>query len=270
MSGVGLLGDANVMSRLRGRLRAPAWPQTVPGSLPVLFFGDLPNSTIATLGINPSWQEYLHRPPKGGIPERELDGPSERRFETLSSLGASSRADLTDDQGDRAIDMMRGYFGIGRPAYGWFDHLKRILEGLHVSYEEGAVAHLDLVQESTWPAWSGMDGVPKERVLHSGLDFDFLKWELETLPLTLVLANGRTPWDWLCKAAQVENPVVVRATKWLEWMVGQGKLGGRKVWAAGWTQALHQPTGLGNKGESALGASLAAELRSQGFRMVAR
>jgi hypothetical protein len=37
----------------------PPVPSTVRSSLPVLFFGDLEHARVATIGLNPSRQEYL-------------------------------------------------------------------------------------------------------------------------------------------------------------------------------------------------------------------
>jgi hypothetical protein len=164
---------------------------------------------------------------------------------------------------------MRGYFDVDRPVYPWFDHLKRVLGGMHLSYTDGAVVHLDVVQEATWPAWSGTKAA-KELQPEIAKDSEFLRWELETFPISLVLANGRTPWNWLCKETQATDIKGERATQWLEWMVGRGTLLGREAWVAGWTQALHQPTGLGNKGESALGEKLATELSNLGYLVPVR
>ncbi len=84
------------------RLRAGTMPATVPGSLPVLFFGDLLAASIATIGINPSRQEYLTR---SGL---ELEGLG-RRFETLGSLAARDRSSLSVKQMQIAIERMRAY-----------------------------------------------------------------------------------------------------------------------------------------------------------------
>lgn len=94
--------DTETLAVLRRRLRRPPSRSSVPGSLPVLFFGDLPGARIATVGLKPSRREYLD--PSG----RELTGAL-RRFETLESVGAPRREDLTDDQVDQAIRTMRAY-----------------------------------------------------------------------------------------------------------------------------------------------------------------
>jgi hypothetical protein len=48
-------------ARLYERLRRAPSASTVPGSLPVLFFGDLFSARVATVGLNPSNQEYTTR-----------------------------------------------------------------------------------------------------------------------------------------------------------------------------------------------------------------
>lgn len=105
-------------SYLLDRLRAAPIPSTVPGSLPVLFFGDVFAATVATIGINPSRQKYLS--PEGN----ELTGPL-RRFETLRSLDATKRSSLEIRQADIAVQRMRCYFNPDRPVYGWFAGISR-------------------------------------------------------------------------------------------------------------------------------------------------
>jgi hypothetical protein len=124
-------------TRLYERLRRPPSASTVPGALPVLFFGDLFRAEVATLALNPSDQEYVD---KFGL---VLTG-AEQRFASLKTAGADDRASLTDDQCDEAIEWMRGYFGVGKPVYGWFAGLARVVEGLGFSYQAGSAAHLDL------------------------------------------------------------------------------------------------------------------------------
>src|SRR5437660_457287 len=109
----------DTLERLCGRLRRPPSQSSVPGSLPVLFFGDLFCARVATVGINPSLQEYLD--PDG----QELQGDA-RRFETLSSLGASDRPSLSPEQAAQAIERMRGYFQPGKPVYKWFRPLAQV------------------------------------------------------------------------------------------------------------------------------------------------
>ena len=101
--------DDALRRELHKRLRTAPWGSTVSGSLPVLFFGDLGNASIVTVGINPSKLEYLDR--FGS----ELTG-TRRRFETLASLGAHDRASLTYEQCEAAITTMLGYFDPDKPS----------------------------------------------------------------------------------------------------------------------------------------------------------
>jgi hypothetical protein len=47
----------HVEKRLPERLRWGPWESSVPGSLPVLFFGDIFQAKAATVGLNPSRRE---------------------------------------------------------------------------------------------------------------------------------------------------------------------------------------------------------------------
>jgi len=246
-----------IASALRRRLRRAASPSSVPGSLPVLFFGDLPNAWIATVGLNPSRQEYLDRS------GRELMGSS-RRFETLSSLGALTRNSMTDGQADRAIDTMRAYFQPGKPVYSWFGHLNRVVASLGAEYGTGRAAHLDLVQEATDPTWSLLaQHRPEEASALMSADLPFLRWEIETYPLKLVLCNGRSVFDHVVKvlgAAVVETGTAKRAT----WWIAKAIAGGRAVGVGGWNMPLVRPTGLDSTAEAVLGSTLGTAARSAG------
>lgn len=143
--------DPGDLRFLHERLRRPASLYAASGSLPVLFFGDLFTAKVATVGLNPSHQEYLDRE------RRELVG-ERRRFETLASLNALDRQSLTDEQCARAMRTMRGYYQPGKPIYSWFRSMNRVLDAMGVSYQAGEAAHLDLVQEATDPAWSQLQG----------------------------------------------------------------------------------------------------------------
>src|SRR5206468_2380616 len=105
-----------IEQQLNSRLRSPSSEHSVPSSLPVLFFGDPFSATTATVGLNPSDQEYLD-------PEGTMLTAALQRFETVESLGAESREKLTADQCRRAVRRMRGYFEVGRPVYQWFASL---------------------------------------------------------------------------------------------------------------------------------------------------
>jgi hypothetical protein len=238
-------------AKLYERLRRSPSPSSVPGTLPVLFFGDLFRADIASVGLNPSDQEYLT---KAGV---LLAGPSQR-FATIHSLRADNRSSLSDEQCAEAVQWMRKYYDPGKPVFSaWFNSVARVVEGFGASFRAGSSAHLDIVQESTRPVWSELDGVEREKLLKQ--DLPFLEWEIRAFPLRAVICNGKTVSVQLQRQLGVsvkEEGTMAR----IKWWVGFADLDGRRVGFGGWNLPLARPTGLGREGETALGKLLARRL----------
>jgi hypothetical protein len=219
-----------------------------------LFFGDLITATAATVGINPSYREYLD---KSG---RELSGLTQR-FATLSALGAVDRASLTDAQCDLAVAKMRGYFRPNKPVYEWFQPLQRVLRGMGLCYDRGEVAHLDLVQEATNPTWSELAKTqPTEAEALRRTDEEFLRWQIGAFRLGVLICNGRTPLEAVQAMVGVSAIRTGKAGR-LTWSVATGKIGGRLVGVVGWNIPLARPTGLKSQDELQFGQTLAAALQ---------
>ena len=68
----------------------------VNNSTPVVVFGNIEKSKVATLGINPSKNEFLDN-------LNALLSGDQKRFETLNSLEASDLSNLTDIQVKKKI-----------------------------------------------------------------------------------------------------------------------------------------------------------------------
>ncbi|MBA2633770.1 MAG: hypothetical protein H0U86_12370 [Chloroflexi bacterium] len=242
-----------VRSELHARLRRPPSPYSVPGSLPVLFFGDPATARIATVGLNPSDQEYTDG-------NGELLTRSRQRFATLDSFGAIHRSDLNDGQCDEAIQWMREYFDPGKPVYRWFGPLQRVVDGLGASLSDGTAAHLDLVQEATDPTWSALgriDGTEQRRLLEQ--DLPFLEWQIRTFPMRAVICAGKTV------SAHLQHRLDVHIDETgtlalIRWWVGSASVAGRRVGFAGWNIPLQRATGLGAAGERELGMLLRQKL----------
>jgi hypothetical protein len=248
---------ASIRDRLYARLRREPSPSSVPGSLPVLFFGDLLTARVVTVGLNPSRQEYLDRS------GRELDG-AQRRFETLRSLGVAARCHLTDEQCDRAMQRMREFYRPGKPIYWWFRSLDRVTRAMGLQYERGEVAHLDLVQEATDPTWSSLEQTRsvEAQALRSA-DLPFLRWQVETFPLRAVVCDGRTVFDKVCRLLGGRT-VQIGTQALVTWYEEVASIHGRSIGLAGWNRPLNRPTGLGADGEQELGYLLAAHLAGLG------
>jgi hypothetical protein len=86
----------------RIRQPAPSGSSVVPGSTPVIAFGDPTAARVATLGLNPSRVEFLSR---GGVLLH-----ADRRLETVRSLGVTSMQHANPDAVQRVWDGCRGYF----------------------------------------------------------------------------------------------------------------------------------------------------------------
>lgn len=241
-------------------LRIDPIPATVPGSLPVLCFGDPSTAVVATVGINPSNREYLS--PKG----LELDGPL-RRFETLGSLRASSRRSLNDAQATKAIERMYQYFGPTRPIYSWFNGLCRVVDGMQTSFRDRTAVHLDLVQEATKPAWSELvktDRAQAEAVLHR--DLSFLQGQINECNFRAVVCTSASVWDEVDKMLSVR--VVARGNVALiKWTVGTAVLSRGVIGVVGWNIPLARATGLNKDGQRQLGELLASQLKLAGINL---
>jgi hypothetical protein len=154
----------------------------VPGSSPVVSFGNSLTATAATLGLNPSRREFLDE--RGN----ELGGDS-RRLATHTSLGVLDLSLAPSEAVAAVLADCNNYFH-GNPYRGWFDHFTPILEKCGASFYDGTACHLDLVQWATDPTWARLQPASARRRLLEE-DSDFLAEQLRREHLRLLLVNGR-------------------------------------------------------------------------------
>jgi hypothetical protein len=166
----------------RIRRQPPEGCGVVPGSTPVIAFGDVRTARVATLGLNPSKSEFLNRH------GHELTR-AHRRLATLASLGIDSLEHAPDAVVAEVLAGCTGYFQ-RNPYRRWFDQLQRILNSLGVSYYDGSAAHLDLVQWATNPVWRHLSPPTRVRLLRD--DAVFLRQQLENEQIAVLLLNGRS------------------------------------------------------------------------------
>lgn len=142
----------------------------MPGTPPIISFGNFQSAHIATVGINPSHREFSHNYVKSGF----------------GDLQTASRAIL------RAIlDDQYSYFQ--RPQYRWFNRLEQVVEACGASYRDGSAASLDIVQWATQPVWGGLTAVQKRTLLDG--DVPFLGEQLRNERIETLLVNGRAVMD---------------------------------------------------------------------------
>jgi len=146
-------------------------------STPVLFFGELEQARLLTVGINPSWQEFCS--PGGAVL-----ASARRRFAHSSDLGPGS------DAPRRALDAMREYFG-RNPYQKWFARVAHLAEAFGCSLPGGTAAHTDIAScFATDPPWSGLSADQRTRLCRSG--FETFAGVVANAPLVerLVLIGG--------------------------------------------------------------------------------
>jgi hypothetical protein len=164
----------------RIRRRRPAGGAVVACSTPVVAFGDVRKSKVATLGWNPSKREFLA---SGG---NELEG-DERRLETLKSMGVNDLADAPVEFVNRVFQGCCNYFH-RRPYDRWFNKLERVLKQVDASYYDGSACHLDFVQWATDPVWGKLHEIEKTKLIDA--DLPFLIRQLSQEKFQLLLLNG--------------------------------------------------------------------------------
>ena len=171
---------ATLVDRL-DRLVASA-TNIIPWGCPVPSFGDLSNSWVATLGINPSNREFVD---ESG---NELQG-SMRRFHTLKSLRLKSWADVDVRHLRMMLESCQGYFS-GNPYNRWFRVLDQVISGTKASYYKAPLraCHLDLIPYATACKWTELTVHQRSALL--AVVGDTLGLLLRDAPVRILILNG--------------------------------------------------------------------------------
>lgn len=135
----------------------PSGSRVVPGSTPVVAFGDVRQAKGATLGWNPSKLEFLDGS------GRLLEG-TERRLETKTSLKARRNSIGSAGDVNMVFEGCNLYFQL-RAYRRWFDVPEKVLKHVGASYYDGSACHLDLVQWATDPVWGKLESDERESLL---------------------------------------------------------------------------------------------------------
>jgi hypothetical protein len=218
----------------------------VPNSTPVIAFGEVRKSEIATLGINPSRREFLD------INGELLRGPAQRLAD-LPTLGADDCAALSDTQVKTVLNYCSNYFR--GSSYQWFDSLERfILAPLGVSYFDGSACHLDLIQWATDPVWGKISSEDvKRQLMDEGITH--FQEQLKTENLKSVIVLGRVVWNQLLRydicSIEYEREIFLGKKRSIRCTLRCGQGTGRKF--VGWTSNLQTQRGITNDDRRILG-----------------
>jgi hypothetical protein len=179
------MANAEIQERLIKRTMS-AYPSNAPiveGSTPVVSFGDCTTARVATLGINPSYEEFQD---SGGA---ILKG-NKKRLVDHESLGGEFRNGLTESQAEQVLAGCSSYF-LNRP-FEWFDDIENVvLKPNGMSYKSGEACHLDIIQWATNPIWSKITN-QKECASLLENDSEFLRFQITSQNYDFIFLNGNT------------------------------------------------------------------------------
>ncbi|GAB6937309.1 hypothetical protein ACQP60_10250 [Isoptericola variabilis] len=238
----------------RIRAAVPEGANVVPGSTPVVAFGDASTARVATVGLNPSRIEFEVK----GV---WLDG-DQRRLATHRSLGVETLEDASDHTVAQVLADCYAYFDTGRnPYWRWFRPLDRLLEAsLGATYERRIACHLDLVQWATDPVWGELRAPVRKELIEQ--DREFLRQQLASESIGLVLANGGRVIDELRRSGvDMETHGVVADSKGRTTQIQVGHVG--EVIYVGWRVNLQSSPGVSLELRDTISARV-GDLASQG------
>ena len=162
----------------------------IPGSTPVISFGDFTQAKISTLSLNPSSAEFLNTR-KGTLLPR-----AEKRFVDFETLGLDFTQRLNDEHAQIVWQGCKDYFkDNSNPYLNWFGHLEKLLSLNGASYFDGSATHMDIVQWATNPVWGELEASDRKHLLEN--DLEFFKWQFMQPNIKVHLLNGAEVIDHL-------------------------------------------------------------------------
>jgi len=156
----------------------------IPKTTPVISFGDVTLANIATLGINPSANEFM----------------------SGANLLATEKKRLADNEDYEAgpIDIWfrsRNYFMTGNAYWEWFQPLEDLLLTIGETYESySSACHLDLSPWATFPAFGKLTPAQQSNLLNH--DKELLPWLLANSSIKTLLVNGRQAYETISSTNQ--------------------------------------------------------------------
>ena len=178
----------------------------VPKTTPVPFFGNIEVAKFITIGINPSFNEFL------SSNEKLLTGNA-RRLEDHNSLSineAEYYEQVGFENADKIYKSCIGYFT--RNPFNWFVKMENTINSaFNSSYYNDSAAHLDLVQWATKPVWSKLekkDPIIAKHLIENDKPFliQHLDWLKQNNPnLSNIFLSGRTVINNLSSEMNLQN-----------------------------------------------------------------
>lgn len=217
-------------------------------STPVICFGNIFNSNVATLGLNPSNKEFVD---DNNI---FLSG-EEIRFQNCFSLSQNDLTKLNANQTEMVLQYCLEYFNNPNPYREWFDYLEKyVLSKLEISYYNGTCCHLDLVQWATSNKWR--DVLPSNQSILLNLDYPFLIHQLDNQDIGLLLINGNGVFQTIIEKGEIIDPrnmIIVCGNDTCQMNKFLLNTGKKKIRCMSWSKNLQSSYGLTNNMRNEIG-----------------
>lgn len=190
------MSTLEILSNLIQRLDSPELSDlsVIPWATPVISFGNLSSSRIATLGLNPSNREFVD---SSGV---ELTG-NYRRFHTLGSLNIEGWSEVREEHIEKIKSSCDEYFD-KNPYDRWFKSLEKLIAGSGISYYGlfSNACHLDIVPYVTSTKWGELSIVQRHSLLK--MTADSLGLLLRESNIEILILNGQSVIENLQSASR--------------------------------------------------------------------
>jgi len=205
-------------------------------AIPVPWFGRIDTARVATVGLNPSWTEFVTKE----LVWRNVG----ERLPLVMDAGVEKRSEITGAHAHQMAEARKNYFKPGeREPHPWFNALQGVMNAaqMNCTYAAGTAVHLDVVACATWREWGKLDGTAKASLVTKC--FSKFTETLKKLPLTArLLLDGRTVFETVTTRCNgvVESTKVVGENPGLEVWRGKlsGEFGGREF--LGWSNPVNR------------------------------
>lgn len=147
--------------------------------VPILYFGDIMNSKIATVGLNPSDKEYY-----------DSKGQSYDRFLNKQNLKINSWNEISNDEVLK-IKMSFDFYFNNRPYKNWFNRLEDLLSEGEFSYyfPYNNTVHLDIIPVATKNKWGNLSLSERDFLIdHFG---NYLEYLITESNIEICILNGQ-------------------------------------------------------------------------------
>lgn len=163
---------------------------------PIISFGSIESSKVATLGINPSDKEFIDDH------GNEITG-KKRRFHSLNSLGIKEWSEIESSHIQSIKKLCEDYF-MNNPYDRWFKELDYIISGANTSYyfPYNSACHLDLVPFATKTKWGKLDSRQKKYLLDENVEI--LGELIEKSSIKFLVLNGKSVIENFSKISDIE------------------------------------------------------------------